>query len=181
MHFSTTCSIQNFKISRLSGPILVGIRVTLNQGESYTNFLRYNSEKLIRTLYIHFVKKYTCTRTKHKVSLTWLWREWRILKKIKKLGSLPENVILVSANMVGLYPSIPYETGLEPLEKALEGRCHKEVSTDKLVKKAQFLFKNKIFKFNVFQTISGTVIDTNFPLPYSGIFMDQIETKFLLT
>ena len=46
------------------------------------------------------------------------------LKKIKKLGSLLENVILVTADVVGLYPSIPQEVGLQELEEALENRNH---------------------------------------------------------
>ena len=46
------------------------------------------------------------------------------LKKIKKLGSLLENVILVTADVVGLYPSIPQEVGLQALEEALENRNH---------------------------------------------------------
>ena len=41
-------------------------------------------------------------------------------KKIKYLGSLPENVILITADVVGLYPSIPHEAGLQQLEEALK-------------------------------------------------------------
>ena len=33
-------------------------------------------------------------------------------KKIKNLGSLPENAILVTVDVVGFYPSIPHEAGL---------------------------------------------------------------------
>ena len=105
------------------------------------------------------------------------------LKKIKNLGSLPENVILVTADVVGLYPSIPHEAGLQALEEALESRNHKQISTEKLVKTAQFVLKNNFFKFNndVFQQISGTSIRTKSAPPCACIFMDQIETKFLRT
>ena len=105
------------------------------------------------------------------------------LKKIKNLGSLPENAVLVTANVVGLHPSIPYEAGLQALEEALENRNHKQISTEKLVKMAQFVLKNKFFKFNnnVFQQISGTGIGTKFAPPYACIFMGQIENKFLRT
>ena len=64
------------------------------------------------------------------------------LKKMKTLGSLPENAILVTADMVGLYPSIPHEAGLQAVEEALENRNHKQIPTDKLLKMAQFLLKN---------------------------------------
>ena len=44
------------------------------------------------------------------------------LKKIKNLRSLPENTILVTANVVGLCPSIPHEAGLQACEGAPENR-----------------------------------------------------------
>ena len=42
------------------------------------------------------------------------------LKKIKQIRNLPEDSILVTADVVGLYPSIPLELGLKALEEALE-------------------------------------------------------------
>ena len=41
-------------------------------------------------------------------------------RKIKKMGNLPGNSILVTMDVVGLYPSIPHELGLKALEEALE-------------------------------------------------------------
>ena len=38
------------------------------------------------------------------------------LKKIKNLGSLPENVIL-TADLVGLYPNIPHKAVPQTLEE----------------------------------------------------------------
>ena len=49
------------------------------------------------------------------------------LKKMKNLGSLPENTIVV-----GIYPSIPHEAGLQALEEALENRNHKFLLTNSL-------------------------------------------------
>ena len=105
------------------------------------------------------------------------------LKKIKNLGSLPDNFNLVTADVIGLYPSIPHEAGLQALEEALEKRNHKQIPTDKLLKMAQFVIKNNFSEFNndVFQKISGTTIGIKLAPPYACIFMDQIETKFLRT
>ena len=105
------------------------------------------------------------------------------LKKIKNLGFFPENAILVTADVVGLYPSIPHKAGLQAFEEALENRNNKQISTVKLVKMAQFVPKDNFFEFNndVFQQISGTAIGTKFAPPYACTFMDQIETKFLRT
>ena len=105
------------------------------------------------------------------------------LKKIKNLGSFPENVILLTADVVGLYHSISHEAGLQALEETLENRNHKQISTDKLFNMAQLVLKNNFFKFNndVFQQIFGTAFGTKFAPPYACIFMDQVETKFLRT
>ena len=41
------------------------------------------------------------------------------LEKLKHLGKVPSNAILVTADVVGLYPSIPHEAGLEALYEKL--------------------------------------------------------------
>ena len=52
------------------------------------------------------------------------------LMKIKNLGSLTESAILVTEDMVDLYPSILHETGLQALEEALKNRNLKQISTE---------------------------------------------------
>ena len=42
------------------------------------------------------------------------------IKKTRDLGSIPENAILVTADVVGLYPSIPHEAGLKALRELLD-------------------------------------------------------------
>ena len=68
----------------------------------------------------------------------------------------------VTADVVGLYPSIPHEAGLRALN---------------------FLFKNNYFEFNgqIKHQISGTAIDTKPASAFACIFIDGIETKFLQT
>ena len=44
------------------------------------------------------------------------------LEKIKTSGSVPENAILVTTDVVGLYPNIPRQGGLKVLKRALEKR-----------------------------------------------------------
>ena len=39
------------------------------------------------------------------------------IKKIKRLKNIPDKAILVTADVVGLYPSIPHEAGLRTLKK----------------------------------------------------------------
>ena len=56
------------------------------------------------------------------------------LEKLKHLGKVPSNAILVTADVVGLYPSIPHEAGLEALYEKLEERVEKKIPSSDLVK-----------------------------------------------
>ena len=103
--------------------------------------------------------------------------------KIRDLKDIPNNKLLVTADVVGLYPSIPHEAGLQALKEVLECTKDKKISTNDLVKMAAFVLKNNYFEFNgeVKHQISGTAIGTKFAPTYASIFMDEIETKFLDT
>ena len=116
-------------------------------------------------------------------SWSYIRHSGNFLRKIKQIGNLPENSILVTTDVVGLYPSIPHELGLKALEEALEKRESKQISTDDLIKLAKFVLQNNYFEFNreVKQQISGTAIGTKFAPPYACIFMDQVESEFLKT
>ena len=101
------------------------------------------------------------------------------LERIKNINTLPENAMIVTADVVGLYPSIPHEAGLSALKKVLENRSVKKIPTENLIKMAEFVLKNNIFEFNnkVFQQISGTAIGTKFAPPYARICMDRVEQE----
>ena len=103
------------------------------------------------------------------------------IKKINNLDLIPENAILVTADVVGLYPSIPHEVGLRAMREALNKRDEKTIPTEELLKMAEFVLKNNYFEFGnkIKQQISGTAIGTKFAPPYACIFMSDLETKFL--
>ena len=69
------------------------------------------------------------------------------LKKLNELGSLPENAILCTIDVVGLYPSISHEEGLASIRKHLDNRENKEVTTDTLVELADIVLKTNCFEF----------------------------------
>ena len=98
-------------------------------------------------------------------------------KKIKTLGFIPDNAILATADIVGLYPSIGYHASLITLKEALDKRLLKKITTHNLIKMAEIVLSNNFFEFNsgTFQKISGTAIGTKFALPYAFIYMDQVE------
>ena len=70
------------------------------------------------------------------------------LEKIKTVGSILENAILVTTNVVGLYPNIPNQAGLKAFKEALEKRDIKKIPTEDLVKMAEFVLNNNIFEVN---------------------------------
>ena len=105
------------------------------------------------------------------------------VNKIKELQSIPDGAILVTSDVVALYPSIPLEAGLKALKDALGNRENKSISTEDLIKMALFILQNIYFEFNeiVKQQISRTAIGTKFAPTYACIFMDKLKTDFLNT
>ena len=97
------------------------------------------------------------------------------LKKIQNMGKIPQDSILVTADVVGLYPSIPHNAGLNTLNEALDCRQNKKIPT--------FVLTNNCFKLGqkVFHQISATAVGTKFTPPYECIFMDKFETNFFKT
>ena len=69
------------------------------------------------------------------------------LKKLRSLTNLPNDIILCSVDVVGLYPNIPHDEGLSALQKRLELRREKKVSTSTLVELAEVVLKNNVFTF----------------------------------
>ena len=52
------------------------------------------------------------------------------LEKIKTLGCIPDNAILVTADVVGLYPRIPHQASLIALKETLDKRLLRKIPTD---------------------------------------------------
>ena len=96
---------------------------------------------------------------------------------------IAQDALLVTTDVVGLYPSIPHQVGLKALKETLDKRENRNIATNDLIKMAEFVLKNNYFDFNgqVKQKISGAAIGTKFAPVYTCIFMDDIESKFLET
>ena len=89
----------------------------------------------------------------------------------------------MTADVVGLYPSIPHKAGLQALKNILEKIDQKHIPTEKLISMAEFVLKNNFFEFNgsVKQQVSGMVIATKCAPTYTCIYMDELETELLKT
>ena len=67
--------------------------------------------------------------------------------KLRSLPKLPDNIILGTANVVGLYPNTPDEEGLSALRKQLDNPMEKDISSDIHCDLAEVVVKNNILKF----------------------------------
>ena len=68
------------------------------------------------------------------------------LRKLKDLKTLPKDSLLCTVDVVGLYPNIPHKDGLEAVEKVLEERSDKTISTASLMDLMECVLKNNIFE-----------------------------------
>ena len=96
------------------------------------------------------------------------------LEKIKNIGKTPEGAILVTIDVIRLYPSISYEAGLEALRKKLSEKDSPKVPTEDIVRTTKFVLKYNFFEFNneVKRQKSGTAIGAKCTSSYACIFMD---------
>ena len=54
------------------------------------------------------------------------------LERLKEIGNIPENAILVSFDVVGIYPHLLHVEGIEPMRYYLLNRMIQDVSTESL-------------------------------------------------
>ena len=103
------------------------------------------------------------------------------LKKIANFSPLPDDLILCTIDVVGLYPNIPHEEGLITIRKALNTSKDKTISTDSLIELAECVLKNNLFEHDksVFKQLRGTAIGTKMAPPYAVIFTDSLEEDIL--
>ena len=65
------------------------------------------------------------------------------LKKLNEFGDLPDDFILCTIDVVGLYPNSPPIEALEVLRKALDKRENQTISTDSLILLVECVLKTK--------------------------------------
>ena len=60
---------------------------------------------------------------------------------------MPDNIILCTVDVGGLYPNITHKEALPALRKQLDNRMKKYISSDTLCDLAKVVLKKEIFKF----------------------------------
>ena len=73
-------------------------------------------------------------------------------------------LFLVTAVVVGWYPSMPHSVGLNALKSTLKNWKKKQITTSNLHKMTQFVLDKNYFEFfdRVYRETSGTAISTKF-------------------
>jgi hypothetical protein len=103
------------------------------------------------------------------------------LRKLGTVGDLPDNCILVTADVESLYTNIPIQDGLQALERALRRREHPKPSSMCIKELAELVLRNNCFSFNGahYTQISGTAMGTKMAPNYAILFMADFEETLL--
>ena len=106
------------------------------------------------------------------------------LSRTDRIYSYTVAEILVTTDMVGIYPNISHIEGLEVLCKQYHKFLHKKVLTDDIIEMAENVLKKVFLSFisNFSNKYVEPLLVLNLlPPPYDCILMDFIETEFLKT
>ena len=71
----------------------------------------------------------------------------QFIDKTKNLKDIPNDALLVTADVVGLSPSIPHGAGLNALKEALDKRKNTNTATNDLIRMIELALKS-YFEFN---------------------------------
>ena len=101
------------------------------------------------------------------------------MQRLNQIGDIPENALLVSFDVIGLYPHIPHNQVVEIMRRFLDKREDQSVTSESLCKLANIVLKHNYFELekDVYHQISGTAISTKFASHYVNIFMAGLEEK----
>ena len=102
------------------------------------------------------------------------------LRKLCDLQSIPEGSILCTIDVVGLYPNIPHNEGLDAIRDALETREDKTISTESIMELAECVIKNNIFEHDntYFKQKQGTAIGTKMAPHMPSYSWTNLKNKF---
>ena len=100
------------------------------------------------------------------------------LAKLKNLGPIPPNSLLVTLDVTALYPSIPHDDGLAALSEFLVLHGFSEPRCKGVTDLARFVLNNNYFEFDdqLYLQTSGTAIGTKMAPSYAVIFMHILES-----
>ena len=104
-----------------------------------------------------------------------------LLNKIRNIGRVPENALLVTLDVRSLYTNICHEEGLLALKNALNKRTNKEPATDALLTMMRHVLTLNCFTFNgnSYLQTRGCAMGTVAAPSYAIIYMGEFEEKHI--
>ena len=104
------------------------------------------------------------------------------LCRLRDLGDIPQGAIICSMDVVGLYPHIPHDEGLNSMKCIIE-EFGKDlvIGSDDLIDLARFILENDFFEFEdkIYRQKLGTAIGTKFAPSFANLSMFDFEKKLL--
>ena len=105
---------------------------------------------------------------------------------LNEQGKLPENALVATWDVEGLFTNIPHKEGLDEVRQAIQ---HKNVNIEKtqeinieyVVRILEVILENNIFEFDsdLYRQNVGAAMGCK-PIPaYANIFMSKIDRKIL--
>ena len=103
------------------------------------------------------------------------------IRRIRNITDLPSDVLLVTLDVMSLYPSIPHDFGLCALKNVLLDRNLPAIVVNGIHSMTEIVLKKNVFEFNseCFLQLSGTAIGTKMAPAYANIVMSFFESKLL--
>ena len=104
-----------------------------------------------------------------------------LLHKIKNIGKIPNNALLVTMDVRSLYTNISHEEGLLSLKNALNTRPNKEPATEVLLTLMRHVLTLNCFTFNgnSYLQTRGCAMGTVAAPSYAVIYMGEFEEKYI--
>ena len=101
------------------------------------------------------------------------------LQCLNQIGDIPENTLLVSFDVVGLYPHISHDQGVKIMRRFLDKREDQSVSSESLCKLGNIVLKHNYFELgkDVYHQTLRTAIITKFAPHYANIYMACLEEE----
>ena len=102
------------------------------------------------------------------------------IEKLRSLNPLTEDALLVTIDVVGLYPSIPHDDGLKALNDFLVSNHFPGSTISGICELAKLVLQRNVFEFDnqLYLQVLGTAIGTKMAPNFSNIFMDRLERDF---
>ena len=99
------------------------------------------------------------------------------LNKLKEIGELPSNAILVTLDVSSLYTNIPTNEGIEACRKALNHRSAKPIPTETICDLIRMILtmNNFVFIDEHFLQQHGMAMGTRMAPAFANLFMGEFE------